>query len=587
MRHTQHHIKWFHEEFWREIVDRNGRKGAYSMTRETERGIVEIRPRKGSEIALTFELPEGYTGEPADYTGKAYLVEGNLAALLGAEGETLTFAEGQEAMELWLTGRAIPVGGHVLNAVINRKGQGGTKMDYQFSFASSEPGTAYPGRASTVVSPPSQDYDRFDTLKIDYTGENDIGRMIERVRITRTPKYVDVNGVMTPTYAALTIKAPVITVANDEARYPCESGAGSVQEITWTGDDPEVTVTANSGLSHWIVLEYDRRNGGWAKCTAEVMGDVEKQIDALKDGKVDKVAGKGLSTEDYTTAEKTKLAGVEANANAYTLPNASSTTVGGVKVHADTVVGQNGSPLQTAVNSGRLYALAPYADVDMAGLFMPGEGFEQVYVGLDGQEAQKVDGQFDVAKMGGATASAAGKAGIVPAPAAGDQLKYLRGDGTWDDLRTMMLAAFPETPNPDNGHGVMAYAAQAVATDAAAGIPPYQIRIVITSDGGASTAVLTVKGTVDTIMGGGTTYTLDLKALNGGKALPKNAVVDIYDGVRMVYYDTTVYLSEPIIQKDSYVMLTCDVGDVGMRYRQNPSLVIKALSDRIKALEGN
>lgn len=31
----------------------------------------------------------------------------------------------------------------------------------------------------------------------------------------------------------------------------------------------------------------------------------------------------------------------------------------------------------------------------------------------------------------GATASAAGKAGLVPAPAAGAQNKYLRGDGTW------------------------------------------------------------------------------------------------------------------------------------------------------------
>lgn len=33
--------------------------------------------------------------------------------------------------------------------------------------------------------------------------------------------------------------------------------------------------------------------------------------------------------------------------------------------------------------------------------------------------------------MVGATADAAGKAGYVPAPAAGDQTKFLRGDGTW------------------------------------------------------------------------------------------------------------------------------------------------------------
>lgn len=40
-----------------------------------------------------------------------------------------------------------------------------------------------------------------------------------------------------------------------------------------------------------------------------------KQGKTLNDTKVDKVTGKGLSTEDYTTAEKTKLAGIEAEAN--------------------------------------------------------------------------------------------------------------------------------------------------------------------------------------------------------------------------------------------------------------------------------
>ena len=36
-----------------------------------------------------------------------------------------------------------------------------------------------------------------------------------------------------------------------------------------------------------------------------------QKIKALLAGKVDKVDGKGLSTNDYTTAEKTKLAGLQ------------------------------------------------------------------------------------------------------------------------------------------------------------------------------------------------------------------------------------------------------------------------------------
>lgn len=41
--------------------------------------------------------------------------------------------------------------------------------------------------------------------------------------------------------------------------------------------------------------------------------------------KVDKVTGKGLSTEDYTTAEKSKLSGIEANANRYVHPSDANT----------------------------------------------------------------------------------------------------------------------------------------------------------------------------------------------------------------------------------------------------------------------
>lgn len=48
--------------------------------------------------------------------------------------------------------------------------------------------------------------------------------------------------------------------------------------------------------------------------------------------KVDKVEGKGLSTNDYTTAEKEKLGGIDDNANNYTLPDATGTVKGGVIV---------------------------------------------------------------------------------------------------------------------------------------------------------------------------------------------------------------------------------------------------------------
>lgn len=53
---------------------------------------------------------------------------------------------------------------------------------------------------------------------------------------------------------------------------------------------------------------------------------------------VQQETGKGLSTNDYTTAEKTKLAGLEN----YTLPTASTNVKGGVKVGVGLEVDSNG-----------------------------------------------------------------------------------------------------------------------------------------------------------------------------------------------------------------------------------------------------
>lgn len=48
--------------------------------------------------------------------------------------------------------------------------------------------------------------------------------------------------------------------------------------------------------------------------------------------KVDKVDGMGLSHNDYTTTDKDKLAGIEDGANNYTLPDATGSVKGGVKI---------------------------------------------------------------------------------------------------------------------------------------------------------------------------------------------------------------------------------------------------------------
>jgi hypothetical protein len=62
------------------------------------------------------------------------------------------------------------------------------------------------------------------------------------------------------------------------------------------------------------------------------------KIKTLLSGKVDAESGKGLSTNDYTTEEKTKLAGIDEGANNYTLPTATTTAIGGVMIGGDIVI---------------------------------------------------------------------------------------------------------------------------------------------------------------------------------------------------------------------------------------------------------
>ena len=87
-------------------------------------------------------------------------------------------------------------------------------------------------------------------------------------------------------------------------------------------------------------FEY-MRLGTPESSTFEMTGDTstdlsnyftKAEINAALAEKVDKISGKGLSTNDYTTEEKNKLAGIESEANKYSLPTASTNQLGGVKV---------------------------------------------------------------------------------------------------------------------------------------------------------------------------------------------------------------------------------------------------------------
>lgn len=78
---------------------------------------------------------------------------------------------------------------------------------------------------------------------------------------------------------------------------------------------------------------------------------------------VRKETGKGLSTNDYTAAEKAKLAGVAAGANNYVLPAPTASTIGGVKAGNNVTISEDGtiSAIQGQLDLS-LYAKS--ADID-------------------------------------------------------------------------------------------------------------------------------------------------------------------------------------------------------------------------------
>lgn len=85
----------------------------------------------------------------------------------------------------------------------------------------------------------------------------------------------------------------------------------------------------NTTTKHYDI--YAKIKGDSGTYTMELLDDTTVDLS----GKVDKVAGKGLSTNDYTTAEKTKLAGIAAGANKYVHPSHTAATSGLYKITVD------------------------------------------------------------------------------------------------------------------------------------------------------------------------------------------------------------------------------------------------------------
>lgn len=148
--------------------------------------------------------------------------------------------------------------------------------------------------------------------------------------------------------------------------------------------------------------------------------------------------------EPYTASQASSVpwSGVTGKPSTFTPPTSSATVLGGIKVGYTTSARNYKVQLDS---SGNAYVNVPWTDTNTtytnmgaasasaagkAGLVpAPAAGAQAKYLRGDGTWQTPPNTTYS--NMGGATSSAAGSAGLVPAPAAGKQTSFLRGDGTW------------------------------------------------------------------------------------------------------------------------------------------------------------
>lgn len=150
--------------------------------------------------------------------------------------------------------------------------------------------------------------------------------------------------------AAITAKTAAETAktAAETAQGAAETAQAGAETAQSAAETAEANATAKATLSQSYAIGgtgtrsgEDTDNAKYYKeqAAAIVGGDYPTKTEAqgyvdthdasgtahatLFGNKVDKVAGKGLSTKDYTSAEKTKLSGIEASANNYVHPTTS------------------------------------------------------------------------------------------------------------------------------------------------------------------------------------------------------------------------------------------------------------------------
>lgn len=203
----------------------------------------------------------------------------------------------------------------------------------------------------------------FDTTAIEGSIQEVADDLAQEI-LDRTQADTTINNNVSSLSNRVKVNEDKLTIINGN-----ESTTGSIANaIKQAKSYTDTTVTAEQTraeaaeqkLTGDLASEITRAKGAESANTTAIANEVERatgieetlnsNITQLQAQKVDKVEGKGLSTNDYTTPEKNKLAAIEAEANKYVLPAATASALGGVKIGSNITLANGGTISITKAN---------------------------------------------------------------------------------------------------------------------------------------------------------------------------------------------------------------------------------------------
>lgn len=203
----------------------------------------------------------------------------------------------------------------------------------------------------------------FDTTAIESSIQEVADNLAQEI-LDRTQADTTINNNVSSLTNRVKVNEDKLTIING-----AESTTGSIANaIKQAKSYTDTTVTAEQTraeaaeqkLTSDLASEVTRAKGAESANTTAIANEVERatgveetlnsNITQLQTQKVDKVEGKGLSTNDYTTPEKNKLAAIEAKANKYVLPAATASALGGVKIGSNITLANGGTISITKAN---------------------------------------------------------------------------------------------------------------------------------------------------------------------------------------------------------------------------------------------